>query len=89
MASDEWLVLSRIIRCADASRRFLLVYWLTTKKILVLLDGDNQRSNIVPGGFIVLGMGCVAKGEGARQPAAAVYFLAFTKLFVVHNLLRV
>lgn len=40
---------------------------------LLLLGGaDNERSDIVTSGIVVLGVRAIAGGESARQPAPAV-----------------
>ena len=40
---------------------------------LLLLGGaDNERSDIVTSGLVVLGVRAIAGGESARQPASAV-----------------
>ena len=44
--------------------------------LLVLLDSNNQRSNIVTRGFVVFHVRTVTERKGSRLPAAAIDLLS-------------
>jgi len=65
-----------VAKCSrQQTDEFYVVIYL--EKLLAFLNADNERSNIVTGGVVVLRMRPIAKWEGPGEPASAVDFLAF------------
>jgi hypothetical protein len=54
-------------------QRCVLFYCRLNRRFLLILGGaDNEGSDIIASGIVVLGVRSVTSGESARQPASAI-----------------